>query len=144
MRNYKFKKMSSEIKIVSVQDILPIRHKVLWPDKPFEFVKVEGDKEGIHFGLYEDSILVTIISLFAEGKSLRFRKFATLTEYQNRGLGKLMILKVIDYAQENNFERLWCDARTDALKFYERVGFKKFSEPFFKENIEYYKIEKIL
>jgi len=136
--------MSIEIKKVSVEDILPIRHKVLWPDKPFEFVKVEGDEEGIHFGLYENSILVTIISLFAEGKSLRFRKFATLTEYQNRGLGKLMILKVIDYAQENNFERLWCDARTDALNFYERVGFKKFSEPFFKENIEYYKIEKIL
>jgi len=136
--------MSIEIKKVSVEDILPIRHKVLWPDKPLEFVKVVGDEEGIHFGLYENSILVTIISLFAEGKSLRFRKFATLTEYQNRGLGKLMILKVIDYAQENNFERLWCDARTDALKFYERVGFKKFSEPFFKENIEYYKIEKIL
>jgi len=136
--------MSIDIKKVSVEDILPIRHKVLWPDKPFEFVKVEGDEEGIHFGLYENSILVTIISLFAEGKSLRFRKFATLTEYQNRGLGKLMILKVIDYAQENNFERLWCDARTDALNFYERVGFKKFSEPFFKENIEYYKIEKIL
>ena len=136
--------MSIDIKKVSVEDILPIRHKVLWPDKPFEFVKVEGDEEGIHFGLYENSILVTIISLFAEGKSLRFRKFATLTEYQNRGLGKLMILKVIDYAQENNFERLWCDARTDALNIYERVGFKKFSEPFFKENIEYYKIEKIL
>lgn len=136
--------MGIEIKKVSVEDILPIRHKVLWPDKPFEFVKVEGDEEGIHFGLYEKSSLVTIISLFADGKSLRFRKFATLPEYQNRGLGKTMILKVIDYAKENNFERLWCDARTDALNFYERVGFKKFSEPFFKENIEYYKIEKIL
>ena len=136
--------MSIEIKKVSVEDILPIRHKVLWPDKPFEFVKVEGDEEGIHFGLYEDSILVTIISLFAEGKSLRFRKFATLPDYQNRGLGKMMILKVIEYAKKNNFERLWCDARTDALNFYERVGFKKFSEPFFKEEIEYYKIEKLL
>lgn len=136
--------MGVEIKKVSIEDILPIRHKVLWPDKPFEFVKVEGDEVGVHFGLYEDSKLVTIISLFVEGKSLRFRKFATLPEYQNRGLGKKMILKVIDYAKENSFERLWCDARTDALNFYERVGFKKFSEPFFKENIEYCKIEKIL
>ncbi|MEO6685377.1 MAG: GNAT family N-acetyltransferase [Dyadobacter sp.] len=135
--------MGIEIKKVAVEDILPIRHKVLWPDKPFEFVKVEGDEEGIHFGLYEDSRLITIISLFSEEKSLRFRKFATLPEYQNRGLGKMMMLKVIAYAKENGFERLWCDARTDALNFYERLGFKKFSEPFFKENIEYYKIEKI-
>lgn len=136
--------MDIEIKKVSVNDILPIRHKVLWPDKSFEFVKVDGDEEGIHFGLYADDMLVTVISLFAEGQSLRFRKFATLPEYQNRGLGKMMILKVIKYARENGFERLWCDARTDALNFYERVGFKKFSEPFFKEEIEYYKIEKIL
>lgn len=136
--------MHIEIKKVSVNDILPIRHKVLWPDKSFEFVKVDGDEEGIHFGLYADDMLVTVISLFAEGQSLRFRKFATLSEYQNRGLGKMMILKVIKYARENGFERLWCDARTDALNFYERVGFKKFSEPFFKEEIEYYKIEKIL
>ena len=136
--------MSIEIKKVAVEDILPIRHKVLWPDKPFEFVKVEGDGEGIHFGLYAHSKLATIISLFAEDKSLRFRKFATLPEYQNRGLGKMMILNVIDYAKENNFERLWCDARTDALNFYERVGFKNFSGPFLKENIEYYKIEKLL
>lgn len=136
--------MHIEIKKVSVNDILPIRHKVLWPDKSFEFVKVDGDEEGIHFGLYADDMLVTVISLFAEGQSLRFRKFATLPEYQNRGLGKMMILKVIKYARENGFERLWCDARTDALNFYERVGFKKFSEPFFKEEIEYYKIEKIL
>ncbi|GLU54638.1 GNAT family N-acetyltransferase [Dyadobacter frigoris] len=136
--------MSIEIKKVSVEDILPIRHKVLWPDKPIEFVNVEGDEEGIHFGLYEDSKLVTIISLFEEGKSMRFRKFATLPEYQNRGFGKMMILKVIDYAKENDFQRLWCDARTDALNFYERAGFQKFSEPFFKENIEYNKIEKIL
>lgn len=136
--------MSIEIKKVSVEDILPIRHKVLWPDKPLKFVKVEGDEEGIHFGLYQDSQLVTIISLFAEGKSMRFRKFATLPEYQNRGLGKMMMLCVIDYAKENNIERLWCDARTDALNFYERLGFIKFSEPFFKEDIEYYKIEKLL
>jgi len=136
--------MEIEIKEAELDEILPIRHKVLWPDKPLEFVKVEGDDQGVHLGLYENSQLLTIISLFPEGKSMRFRKFATLPAYQNRGLGKMMILKVIDYAKENHFERLWCDARTDALNFYERVGFKKFSEPFFKEQIEYYKIEKIL
>lgn len=136
--------MSIEIKKVTIEDILPIRHTVLWPDRPFAFVKVEGDEDGVHLGLYKDSRLVTVISLFEEGSSLRFRKFATLPEYQNRGLGKLMILKVIDYARENGFERLWCDARTDALSFYERVGFEKFSQPFYKEDIEYYKIEKIL
>lgn len=136
--------MEVVIKKALLEEILPIRHKVLWPDKPFEFVKVEGDEEGIHFGLYQNSQLVTIISLFAEGKSMRFRKFATLPEFQNQGLGKKMILYIVEYAKENGFERVWCDARTDALNFYERAGFKKFSDAFLKEEIEYYKIEKIL
>jgi len=136
--------MGIEIKKVPVEAILPIRHEVLWPDKPLAFVKVEGDEEGIHFGLYKDARLVNIISLFAEGRSMRFRKFATLPEYQNRGLGKMMMLKVFDYAKDKGYERLWCDARTDALSFYERIGFTTFSEPFFKEDIEYFKIEKFL
>ena len=123
---------------------MPIRHRVLWPDKPVEFVRVEGDQAGVHFGLYRNFQLVTIISLFAEGESLRFRKFATLPEFQNQGLGKKMILFVTDYARENNFKRVWCDARTDALSFYERSGFRKFSEAFKKEDIEYYRIEMML
>lgn len=136
--------MGIEIRKTSLDEVLPIRHAVLWPDKPFEFVKVEGDDAGIHFGLYQDAQLVTIISLFGEGEILRFRKFATLPEFQNQGLGKQMILFVMDYAKEAGFKRIWCDARADALNFYERVGFEKFSEVFVKEGIDYYKIEKIL
>ncbi len=136
--------MEIEIRKATLDEILPIRHAVLWPDKPFEFVKVEGDEAGVHFGLYRNSQLVTIISLFGEGKSIRFRKFATLPEFQNQGLGKKMILFVMDYAKEAGFERIWCDARADALNFYKRVGFEKFSEAFVKEGIDYYKIEKLL
>lgn len=136
--------MEIEIKKAALDEILPIRHVVLWPDKPFEFVKVEGDEAGVHFGLYQNAQLVTIISLFGEGKSIRFRKFATLPEFRNQGLGKKMILFIMDYAAEAGFERIWCDARADALNFYERVGFEKFSEVFVKEGIDYYKIEKTL
>lgn len=136
--------MEIEIKKAALDEILPIRHVVLWPDKPFEFVKVEGDETGVHFGLYQNDQLVSIISLFGEGESIRFRKFATLPEFQNQGLGKKMILFVMDYAREAGFKRIWCDARADALHFYERVGFEKFSEVFVKENIDYYKIEKLL
>lgn len=136
--------MEIEIKKAGLDEILPIRHTVLWPDKPYSFVQVEGDEYGTHFGLYRHGKLVTIISLFSEGESLRFRKFATLPEYQNQGLGKYMILFVMDYAKEAGFKKIWCDARADALPFYERVGFGKFSDVFDKSGIAYYKIEKIL
>jgi GNAT superfamily N-acetyltransferase len=136
--------MYIEIREAKLAEILPVRHQVLWPDKPFAFVRVEGDEQGIHFGLYKDDLLVTVISLFGEGKSIRFRKFATLTGFQNQGFGRKMILHTIDYARERGFDRIWCDARLDALRFYERAGFEKFSTTFFKEGVAYCKIEKVL
>lgn len=133
-----------EIQKVNADDLLEIRHVVLWPDKPREFVKVPEDAYGIHFGLYLDGVMVSVISLFAEGKNVRFRKFATLPGFQGKGLGSKLLQHAITYAQTEGYTRMWCDARTDALGFYERFYFKKFSEPFFKEHIEYYKIERML
>lgn len=133
-----------EIQKVNADDLLEIRHLVLWPDMPREFVKVPEDESGTHFGLYLNGVLVSVISLFAEGKTVRFRKFATLPGFQGKGLGSRLLQHAIAYAQTQGYTRMWCDARTDALGFYERFQFKKFSEPFFKEHISYYKIERML
>jgi GNAT superfamily N-acetyltransferase len=135
---------SIEIQKVSTDDLMEIRHLVLWPDKPREFVKVPEDESGIHFGLYFEGALVSVISLFGDAQCIRFRKFATLPALQGKGLGSRLLQHAIMYAQTEGYTRMWCDARTEALGFYERFGFKKFSEPFFKEHIEYYKIERML
>lgn len=135
---------SIEIQKVNADDLMEIRHLVLWPDKPREFVKVPEDENGTHFGLYFESTLVSVISLFGDGQDIRFRKFATLPGLQGKGLGSRLLQHAIAYAQAQGYTRMWCDARTDALRFYERFGFKKFSKPFFKEHIEYYKIERLL
>jgi predicted GNAT family N-acyltransferase len=136
--------MNIEIKKVEVDDILEIRHKVLWPDKSPDFVKVPEDDQATHFGLYDDGKLASVISLFPDAKSIRFRKFATLPQYQNKGLGSTLLTHVIDYAREQQYEKIWCDARSSAMKFYERFDFERFSEPFFKEDVEYFKISKRL
>ncbi|GGH36505.1 N-acetyltransferase [Dyadobacter endophyticus] len=133
-----------EIQKVNADDLLEIRHMVLWPDMPIEFVKVPEDESGTHFGLYLDGSLVSVISLFGEGENIRFRKFATLPGFQGKGLGSRLLQHAIAYAQTQGYTRMWCDARADALGFYERFQFKKFSEPFFKEHISYYKIERML
>jgi len=135
---------SIEIQKVNADDLIEIRHSVLWPDKPREFVKVPEDESGIHFGLYFEGALVSVISLFGDDQDIRFRKFATLPEFQGKGLGSRLLQHAIAYAQAQGYSRMWCDARTDALGFYKRFDFEKFSEPFFKEHIEYYKIERKL
>ncbi len=135
---------SIEIQKVDADDLMEIRHLVLWPGKPRAFVKVPEDESGVHFGLYFNGTMVSVISLFGDGQKIRFRKFATLPAFQGKGLGSKLLQHAIEYAQAHGYTRMWCDARTEALGFYERFHFEKCSEPFFKEQIEYYKIERTL
>ncbi|TDE16364.1 GNAT family N-acetyltransferase [Dyadobacter psychrotolerans] len=136
--------MKIEIRIIDADETLAIRHQVLWPDKSPDFVKVPEDESAFHFGLFADDKLVAVISLFPEGDKIRFRKFATVAAFQNRGLGSILLNYVFDFAKNEGYKKIWCDARTTALPFYERFGFSRFSDSFLKENIEYYKIEKML
>lgn len=138
--------MGIRIAEAKIEDIYPIRHEVLWPDKPFDFVKVAEDHSGFHFGVYCDDLLVSVISLFPDkhSKSMRFRKFATLENHQGKGYGRELLLFAVKFAQSEGYEKIWCDARNDALGFYEKLGFIKFSDRFLKEKIEYYKIERLL
>ena len=135
---------SIEIQKVNADQILDVRHEVLWPDKPRDFVKVPEDDAGFHFALFLNGHIVSVISLFTDDDSIRFRKFATLSGFQGKGLGSKLLNHAIAFATQNGYARMWCDARTSALGFYERFGFSRFSEPFFKEDIPYYKIEKPL
>ncbi len=126
----------------SIEQIAPyntwaVRHAVLYPDKPFEFVRLEEDEDGIHFGLFDGNKLVTVISAFTRGEDLQFRKFATLQEFRGRGYGSAMMLHLLEYARSGPVKRVWCNARTTAEAFYARFGFSRSGEHFSKNNIDY-------
>ncbi|WP_109674010.1 GNAT family N-acetyltransferase [Dyadobacter jejuensis] len=138
----KIEQPNIEIREVNADQVMDIRHSELWPDRPRDFVRIPDDALGVHFGLYIEGQLVSVISLFSAESSLRFRKFATLADFRRRGLGTLLMQEVLEYAKATGHSRIWCDARADALAFYKRFQFQEFGEPFFKGEIPYRKIEK--
>jgi len=81
------------LKIISLerQDTIAVRHKVLWPSKDPVFCAVDGDQDGSNFGVVEDDALVCVASIYFSGDSARLRKFATLQEYQGKGIGSAML-----------------------------------------------------
>ena len=87
-----------------------LRHTVLWPDKPFEYVKIENDEEGHHFGAFRDDELVAVISLFVNGNESRFRKLAARPDCQRQGIGTLLLNHVVAEAKRLGAATLWCDA----------------------------------
>jgi GNAT superfamily N-acetyltransferase len=135
----------SMIRSVTSQQTYLLRHQVLWPDKPIEFVRVPEDAFGFHFGYFIDNEPVAVISLFFdEQNNARFRKFATHPEYQRQGIGSLLLRHVFDKATEAKASRIWCDARWDAKPFYERFGMEQEGKPFYKGEISYVKMTRVL
>ncbi len=128
--------------MIQLQPIAPeqtyaLRHAVLWPDKPLDYVKVEGDAEGYHYGAFLDKELIAVISLFVDADVARFRKFAAHPDRQRQGIGTQLLNHVMAEARRLGAKTLWCDARLDAADFYRRFGMQPVSEVFYKGTIPY-------
>lgn len=112
-----------EIKRISADETLWIRQQVLWPSKPLDYVRIENDDEGIHYGLFEDNQLVTVISVFVNDNEAQFRKFATLATYRGKGYGSRIFEFMLKELELQDINRIWCNARLEANAFYKRYGF---------------------
>ena len=127
---------------VQIEQIHPaltwrIRHETMYPDMPFDTVKLDNDTDGIHFGLYADDQLTAVVSLFEQGENCQFRKLATLPEAQGKGFGKLLLSHIISYVKDHGAKRLWCNARVTAAEFYAKFGFRKTNDTFLKNGYDF-------
>ncbi|MFZ5966960.1 MAG: GNAT family N-acetyltransferase [Bacillota bacterium] len=129
---------------INKEDTWEIRHRVMWPDKDISYVKLEDDDAGIHYGLYEDDKLISILSLFIDGDQAQFRKFATLREEQGKGYGSLLLNYVINEAKVLDVKTIWCNARKNKTGYYKKFGLEETKNIFEKGGIQYIIMEKQL
>ncbi len=119
-----------------------LRQKELYPNLPIEAIKLPEDDLGTHLGLFYENKLVTVVSLFEKDNQIQFRKLATDSKYQNKGLGSEMMNYVLAYAKEKNLEKVWCNARITASKFYLKLGFTATEKRFTRDDIDFVIMEK--
>jgi len=132
-----------EIKQITTSDVLPIRHKVMWPNKSIEYVALPNDKNARHFGLVVNDEIVSIISLFTENNEVQFRKFATLIEFQGFGYGTILLKNIISLIKKEGTKKLWCNARVEKSKFYEKFNLTSTAQKFEKDGISYVIMERV-
>ncbi|MFT4806306.1 MAG: putative GNAT family N-acyltransferase [Psychroserpens sp.] len=133
-----------EIRSVSWEQTIPLRHSVLWPTNPPEYCRVEGDDDALHFGAFDNEELVCVASVYVKADKARLRKFATKTNYQNQGIGSIMLKSIIDSLKKTDVTVFWCDARESALSFYQRFGMQSYGERFYKADVSYFKMKVVL
>lgn len=102
--------METKIRKVEKEQVWELRHKVMWSDKPFDYIKLEDDYLGIHFGLFKGNMLISVISLFINNEEAQFRKFATLQKEQGKGYGSALLDTVLKEAKNHGVKRVWCNA----------------------------------
>lgn len=125
------------------QDVLKLRQQVMYPDKDIEFVKLRDDGLGLHIGVYENEELVSVMSIFLHDREVQFRKLATRTDMQKKGYASVLMKWLVDYANDMKFERLWCNARTNATDFYKKFGYQETENRFAKDGYDYIIMEKL-
>jgi GNAT superfamily N-acetyltransferase len=134
----------SHIEQISHELTWRIRRDILYPDQPLDKIMLPEDENGMHLGLFEDNKLISIVSLFKSENSLQFRKFATLEAYQRKGFGTELLNYLLEIAEAENFERVWCNARKNASGFYSKFGFTETEHSFQKDGYDFVIMEKIL
>lgn len=128
------------IQTITLQEALPVRHQVLWPNKPIEFCIVKGDEAGVHFGAKIDNKIVSVASIYIDNREARLRKFATYSSYQGRGIGTAILEHILNYLRNQDVDYFWCDARESAINFYQRFNMKSNGKRFYKSDVPYVKM----
>ncbi len=129
------------IRKISADDTLQLRRDVLYPNESLQAVKVDHDEDGLHFGVFDQGQLVTVVSLFPGNGSAQFRKLATAPAAQGKGFGKAILAHLVDICKKENIKLLWCNARDTAVTFYDRLGYTKKGDYFVKGGINFVRME---
>ena len=127
---------------ITSEETLSIRHKVMWPNKPIDYVQLPNDAEGRHFGYFKNDELISVISLFVENNEAQFRKFATLKEYQGKGFGSELLNELMLISEKEQLSKIWCNARINKIDYYSKFGMIETNNQFIKGGIGYVIMER--
>jgi len=133
-----------EIKEISATETYHLRHTVMWPGHPMDFIKLPEDHNGVHFGLFNAEELICVVSLFIDGDTAQFRKLATKVSEQGKGFGTEILHHLIAYCEALKLKKLWCNARVNKSEFYKKFGLLKTNSTYTKGGIDFVILEKLI
>lgn len=134
--------MGIQIKKINKEKAWKLRHEVMWPDEDFNYIKLKDDDAGIHFGLFKEKMLISVVSLFIKKEEAQFRKFATLKQEQGKGYGSKLLESVLKEVETHGVKRIWCNARKNKIDFYKKFGLRETNSSFIKKGKSYIIMEK--
>jgi len=126
----------------TLAEIFQVRWHVLRPGAPEQAARFPGDDapETLHVGAFvgdRNICCATGTRADWQGKpAWQLRGMGVVADYQKRGVGQLVLAKLEELVrQTSDIRQLWCNAREEALGFYEKQGWRVASERFMVEDV---------
>lgn len=128
-----------DIRQIEAKDTYNLRHKILRPQGTVEDCHFTGDPDDntFHLGAFLNDELVSVASFYLDNHpeipdeyQYRLRGMATLESHRGKGLSRALLRVAFPIIKNNHVKVVWCNARSSAVPFYEKVGFKKIGSEF--------------
>jgi GNAT superfamily N-acetyltransferase len=118
---------------MEVQDVLPLRHRILRPHQSIQDCAFPQDQwlTTFHVGAISSGQVVSVATFHEEAfpklpakQPYRLRGMATDNNSQGKGIGRRVLELGIEELKSRGCDLLWCNAREIAFPFYEKIGMK--------------------
>jgi GNAT superfamily N-acetyltransferase len=125
------------VRLATLEEIIALRHAILREGLPPEMAYFAEDRAPTtrHFGAFADGRNVGcatfLVSNYENQPGWRLRGMATAPDFRRAGLGRAMLALAEEAIRaESEIRLLWCDARTPAVPFYQKQGWRIVSDEY--------------
>lgn len=126
-------------------DALTIRKEVFVNEQlvPLD-IEIENEDTCIHFVLYDNTKPQATVRLYPkENKQYKVQRMAVSKTARKKGYGRKIMTYAEKFAKENNAERIILGAQTQAIPFYESLGYTVFGKEYLDAGIKHFDMEKV-
>ena len=107
--------------------------------------ELEMEKEEILIGAFEEEKMLGCCMLVRnDNQTVRLRQMAVLNNLQGKGIGRALMQFAENIARDRGFRKITMHARTTAVGFYEKLGYRVSGQEFQEVTIPHYIMEKML
>jgi hypothetical protein len=105
-----------------------------------------GESHQLHFGLFQPAheLVACVIAVPLSASEARIRQMAVSPAHQGRGLGRRLLDEVERDLRARGFRHLQLSARSSAVGFYEKQGYRVVGDEYVSVTVPHFKMVKAL
>jgi ElaA protein len=125
-----------ELSAAEVYEIIKARFNVFYLEQQIRYPDLDDvDYQATHLWLSNQKQVVAYARLFADAEPGVLHIGRMLTTERSRGYGRMLMQSIIDEARRQGATTLRLHAQTQAVPFYQRLGFHTVGETFLEADI---------